>query len=238
MLRRRRGRSARLRRARRRPRHSAPLPARIPTSEPILDRPPVRGLLPRVAGGLLRLKGWHLVLAQPVPKRCVVVFCPHTSNWDFPIGLLATWTVGIHFRWVGKDTLFRTPLRQLFERWGGIPVNRRASTGFIEQMAAAFARSDEFPLVIAPEGTRSRTGHWKSGFYHLARAAQVPVALAFIDYSRKRVGIGGYVDLTGDVAADMADIAAFYADKVGRRPAQQGPVRLRDDGEGRAGRAR
>jgi 1-acyl-sn-glycerol-3-phosphate acyltransferase len=237
MLRRRPGRSAR-QRSRPRLGHFTPLPARIPTPEPILDRPPGRGLLPRFAGALLHLNGWRLVLAQPVPKRCVVIMCPHTSNWDFPIGLLASWMVGIHFRWVGKDTLFRTPLRPLFERWGGIPVNRRASSGFTEQMAAAFARNEEFPLVIAPEGTRSRTGHWKSGFYHLARAAHVPVALAFIDYSRKRIGIGGYVDLTGDIGADMADIAAFYADKVGRRPEQQGPVRLRNEGEGRSGRAR
>ena len=211
------------------------MPARIPSTEPLLERPPVPGLLPRFAGWLLRSVGWRVVLARPMPRRCVVIIAPHTSNWDFPIGLFASWMVGAHFRWLGKDTMFDTPMKPLFLRWGGIPVNRRARTGFIEQMTAEFERNEEFPLVIAPEGTRSRTGHWKSGFYHLARAANVPVALAFIDYRRRRVGIGGYVDLTGDVAADMAEIARFYADKVGRRPGHQGPVRLRDDG-GASGR--
>jgi 1-acyl-sn-glycerol-3-phosphate acyltransferase len=208
------------------------LAARIPVPEHFLARPPVPTRLARLAARVLRLVGWQVVLARPVPKRCVIVFYPHTSNWDFPLGLLAKWMVGIHFRWVGKDTLFDTPLKPLFLRWGGIPVNRRIRTGFIEQMTAEFARHAEFPLVITPEGTRSRTGHWKSGFYHLARAAGVPIGLAFIDYPRRHVGIGGYVDLTGDVAADMAAIATFYADKTGRHPEQQGPIRLREDDGG------
>jgi 1-acyl-sn-glycerol-3-phosphate acyltransferase len=175
---------------------------------------------------LLRLSGWRVVLAEPVPMHCVVVFYPHTSNWDFPIGLLAKWVIGIRFRWVGKDTLFSSPLRPLFVRWGGIPVNRRERTGFIGQMRAAFEHNAEFRLVIAPEGTRSQTTHWKSGFYHLARAAEVPLALAFIDYGCREIGIGGYVALTGDVDTDMAVIATFYGDKLARRPDRAGPVRL------------
>jgi 1-acyl-sn-glycerol-3-phosphate acyltransferase len=202
--------------------------AHAPSPEPLLDHSPTPGLLPRVSVWLLRILGWRVVLARPVPRRCVVIVAPHTSNWDFVFGLLASWTVGIHFRWVGKDSLFATPMKPLFLRWGGIPVNRRVSSGFIEQMTAEFERNEEFALVIAPEGTRGNADHWKSGFYHLARAAGVPIGLAFFDYGRRRVGIGGYLDLTGDVAADMAAIADFYADKVGCRPEQQGPVRLRD----------
>lgn len=190
---------------------------------------PGSGFLARTASSILRLTGWRIVLAQPVPLRCVVVFYPHTSNWDFPIGLLAKWATCIHFRFVGKDTLFKGPFAVILDRWGGIPVNRREPSGFIGQMTAAFERHPDFRLVIAPEGTRRRTAYWKSGFYHLARAARVPVALAFIDYRRREIGVGGYVDLGGDVAADMAAIAAFYADKRGRRPAQQAPVRLRDE---------
>jgi 1-acyl-sn-glycerol-3-phosphate acyltransferase len=207
---------------------SFPMPANVPSPEPVLDRALTSGPLPRVALWLLRRLGWRVVLARPVPKRCVITVAPHTSNWDFPIGLLAKWAIGIHFRWVGKDTLFATPLRPLFLRWGGIPVNRRVSTGFIEQMAVEFERHEDFRLVIAPEGTRGHADHWKSGFYHLARAAGVPIGLAFFDYRRRCLGIGGYVDLTGDPAADMAAIAAFYADKAGCRPELQGPVRLRD----------
>ncbi len=186
-------------------------------------------MLPRLAFALLRVCGWRIVLLLPVPMKCVVVFYPHTSNWDFPVGLLTKWAVGIYFRFVGKDTLFKGPFACVFRYWGGIPVNRRERTGFIGQMRAEFDAHADFRLVIAPEGTRSRASHWKSGFYHLARAVNVPVALAFIDYRRRRIGVGAFVDLTGDVRADMARIAAFYADKEGRRQERQGPVRLRDE---------
>lgn len=192
------------------------------------------GALGRFAFTLLRAFGWRVVLARPVPMKCVVVFYPHTSNWEFPIGLLAKWASGIHFRYVGKEALFRWPFGGMFRRWGGIPVNRRASTGFIGQMRDEFARHDDFRLAIAPEGTRSRTEFWKSGFYHLARAADVPVALGFIDYPRKQVGVGAYVELSGDPVADMRRIAAFYADKRGHRPENQGPVLLRDEARPRA----
>ena len=188
-----------------------------------------RGALGRFAFAVLRAFGWKVVLAQPVPMKCVVVFYPHTSNWEFPIGLLAKWASGIRFRYVGKDALFRGPFGRMFRRWGGIPVNRALSTGFIGQMRDEFARHDDFRLVIAPEGTRSRTEHWKSGFYHLARAAGVPIALGFIDYPRRRVGVGAYVELSGEPASDMRRIAAFYSDKCGRRPENQGPVALRKD---------
>ena len=170
------------------------------------------------------------MLVQPIPRRCVAIFYPHTSNWDTVFGLCAKFMFGIRIRYVGKDTLFRTPLiGPLLVRWGGIPVNRREPAGFIGQMQREFARHDEFRLAIAPEGTRSRTSHWKSGFYRLALAAGVPLALAYIDYPAREVGVGGYLDLTGDVATDMARVRAFYADKRGRCPENQGPVRLRDE---------
>ncbi|MEP7183484.1 MAG: lysophospholipid acyltransferase family protein [Betaproteobacteria bacterium] len=196
---------------------------------PYLEPGACRGLRARASLRILRLAGWRVVLALPVPMRCVVIFYPHTSNWDFLIGLLAKWATGIFFRFVGKDTLFKGPLGAVFGRWGGIPVNRRERTGFIGQMLAEFPRHDDFRLVIAPEGTRRRTEVWRSGFYHLARAANVSLALGFIDYPKREVGVGGVIELTGDVAVDMARIAAFYADKCGRRPENQGPVKLRDD---------
>ena len=204
---------------------SAPLPP-----APVIDRPLARGFLPWLGSTLLRLAGWTVVLAQPVPARCVAIFYPHTSNWDTVVGLCAKFMFGIRFRYVGKDTLFRVPLiGPLLVRWGGVPVNRREPSGFIRQMQVEFARNDEFRLAIAPEGTRSRMPHWKSGFYRLARAAGVPLALAYADYPRREIGIGGYLELTGDVAADMARIRAFYADKRGRHPENQGPACLRDE---------
>lgn len=182
----------------------------------------------RLAAVALHCLGWRVVLAQPVPMRCVVVFYPHTSNWDFVIGLLAKWMLGIHFRFVAKDSLFVWPIARMFARWGGIPVNRREASGVIGELAARFAAESDFRLVFAPEGTRSRTEHWKSGFYHLARAAGVPVALAFIDYARREIGVGAYVTLSGDPADDLARMARFYEGKVGRRPALASPIRLAD----------
>ena len=160
-------------------------------------RPWCAGFRARFAHWMLRLAGWRVVLAQPVPLRCVVVFYPHTSNWDFPFGSMAKWLVGVHFRFIAKDSLFDTPLGPWLRRWGGIPVDRSGGTGVIARLAASFAEHDDFRLVVAPEGTRSRTERWKSGFYHLARAANVPLALSFIDYRRRETGVGGYVDLTG-----------------------------------------
>ncbi len=192
--------------------------------------PPDAGFLPRMAARALALLRWHVVLPQPVPARCVIVFYPHTSNWDFPIGLIAKWAMRLHVGWVGKDSMFRGPTGPILRRWGGIPVNRRERTGFTERLVQQFARGDDFRLAIAPEGTRGRTAGWKSGFYRIASAARVPVALAFIDYPRREVGIGACVELTGDANADMARIAEFYADKTGCRPERQGPVQLAERG--------
>ena len=175
---------------------------------------------------MLKLAGWRVVLAKPVPPRCVVVFYPHTSNWDFPLGLMTAWLVGVRFRFVAKDSLFATPLGPWLRRWGGIAVDRSGYTGVIARLAAEFAQHDDFKLVVAPEGTRSLAPRWKSGFYHLARAAEVPLALSFVDYRRRETGVGGYIDLTGDVTADMSRMAAFYADKTARRPENAGPIQL------------
>ena len=198
-------------------------------SVPYVDAPLAPGFRARFAGWVMKLVGWRVVLAQPVPLRCVVVFYPHTSNWDFPLGLMAKWLVGIHFRFIAKDSLFATPLGPWLRRWGGIPVDRSSRTGAIARLAAEFAQHDDFRVAVAPEGTRSLTARWKSGFYHLARAAQVPLALAFIDYRRREIGVGGYMELAGDVAADMSRIAAFYADKTARRPENAGPIQLDAD---------
>jgi 1-acyl-sn-glycerol-3-phosphate acyltransferase len=191
------------------------------------------GALSRVAVRVLRLFRWRVVLAQPVPARSVVVFYPHTSNWDFVIGLLAKWATGIEFRWVAKHTLFATPLRALFLCWGGIPVDRRDPGGFLETLGEAYRVTPSFHLVITPEGTRSRTEHWKSGFYRLARAVDVPVGLAFLDRARREVGIGAWIAMTGDIASDLASLRAFYEDKAGWRPALAGPIRFRDSGGAR-----
>lgn len=195
---------------------------------PALSSPRASGVGARAAWLALRAVGWRVVLAEPAPPKCVVVFYPHTSNWDFAVGLCAKAVVGIDVRWAGKDTLFATPLAPWFRRWGGIPVNRRERTGFVGQMRAAFEAHVEFRLAIAPEGTRSAAPHWKSGFWHLAREARVPIGLAFVDYRAREIGIGAWIETTDDADADVARMAAYYARFTAKRPRNAGPVRLRE----------
>lgn len=180
------------------------------------------------AGALLRAFGWRAVLAPlPGPKGIVVLY-PHTSNWDFIVGVLYKSAFGLRVQWVGKDSLFRWPLRGLFARLGGIPVNRRERSGVVATLLAQFAQRDWMWLVVAPEGTRARTDHWKSGFYQLAVATGLPVALGFMDYATRTVGIDTYLTMSGDAAQDLARIRAFYAGKRGRRPQNEGVIELRN----------
>jgi 1-acyl-sn-glycerol-3-phosphate acyltransferase len=161
-----------------------------------------------------------------VPKGVIVIY-PHTSNWDFIVGMLYKLGIGLPVHWMGKDTIFRWPLAPLFRRLGGIPVNRRENTGFVETMLGEFARKEWMWLVLAPEGTRSRTDHWKSGFYRIAVAGRMPLGLAYIDWGTRTIGVDTYLDLSGDADADFDRIRAYYAGKQGRRPAQASDIRLR-----------
>jgi 1-acyl-sn-glycerol-3-phosphate acyltransferase len=185
------------------------------------------GFFARLCRALLRLLGWRVSLVWPPAPKAVVIVYPHTSNWDFIIGILARFAIAIPIGFVGKDTLFRPPFGALFRRLGGIPVNRRRSTGFVDGLIEAFARADSLYLAIAPEGTRSKVDHWKSGFYRVAVAAGVPLGLAFIDYARREVGVEHWLTLTGNEAEDLARIRACYSGKRGKSPDEEGSIRFR-----------
>ena len=184
----------------------------------------------KMAQRLLAAFGWKLVYQPPAVPKAVIVFYPHTSNWDFVIGIVARAVIDLPVHWAGKDDLFRWPLRTLFTKLGGVPVNRRERTGFVAQMAAEYRRRRRFYLAITPEGTRRRTDFWKSGFYRLALAADVPLGLAFIDYPRREIGILGYLSLSGDEKSDLQRIAARYAGRRGKYPEQEGRIALAPDG--------
>ncbi len=141
--------------------------------------------------------------------------------------LAYSWIYGARIHWMGKHTLFAPPMGWLMKRLGGIPIDRRAAHGVVEQMAARFARSDEFILAVPPEGTRSRVEYWKSGFYQIAKAADVPIVLGFLDYGGKAGGIGPALRPSDDVRRDMDFIRAFYRDKLGKRPQEWAAPRLR-----------
>ncbi|MES2260192.1 MAG: 1-acyl-sn-glycerol-3-phosphate acyltransferase [Pseudomonadota bacterium] len=181
----------------------------------------------RMALRALHLFGWRL-LYRPLPgPRGIAVIYPHTSNWDFIIGLVGKWALKLPFRWLAKDSLFKLPLLgRWFHAMGGEPVDRSAPTGMIERQAARINAADWYWLGITPEGTRGYRPNWKSGFYHLALAARVPLCLVYIDYPNKVVGVRDHVFLSGDQEADMAAIRAGFAGHQGLHPADAAPIVL------------
>ncbi len=178
----------------------------------------VRRALAQLALSITR---WRIV-GKPPDHSAVIIGAFHTCNWDFPKLVAVKWIWGFHPYWIGKHTLFRGPFDRLFRRMGGIPVNRSQPGNFVDEMADLFDAQEPVLLVITPEGTRSASQRWKSGFYRIATHAQVPLALGFVDYRTRTFGIGPTVELTGDVAVDMDAIRAFYADKLGRHPENHG----------------
>ena len=185
----------------------------------------------QLARAVLELFGWRAVGALPDAPTIVLVVAPHTSNWDFPVMLLLAVALGIKATWMGKHTLFRPPFGWILRRLGGLPIDRTARHNVVDQAVAAFRTSDRLVLAVLPEGTRKRTPYWKSGFYHIANGARVPMVLGFADYRRKVGGLGPAIMPSGDAEADMAAIRAFYIGVVGKRPEQFGEIRLRPPAE-------
>lgn len=183
----------------------------------VFRTPVLQPLLALLSVGILRLIGWKLVGGLPPNSKYVLIGAPHTSNWDFPLMLLAVLKVGMDVHWLGKKNLFAFPFGG-FMRWlGGIAVDRSKSNNMVDQMVALFGRREELILLIPPEGTRSQVERWKSGFYYVAQGAGVPILLGFVDTSRKQLGFGPLFYPTGDYAADLVAIQEFYRDKRGFR---------------------
>jgi 1-acyl-sn-glycerol-3-phosphate acyltransferase len=177
-----------------------------------------QGLRVALVQALLSAFGWRLMGESPAISRCVIIFAPHTSNWDFPLLLLVRIALGRHVKYLAKDSLLRFPVGAFFRWTGAIPVERSESHHLVGALSAVLERSPELWLALSPEGTRKHTDHWRSGFYHLALAAGVPVLLAFVDASRRQCGVGPLLELSGDPELDLARIRAFYADKRGIVP--------------------
>jgi 1-acyl-sn-glycerol-3-phosphate acyltransferase len=183
------------------------------------------------ARALLTLFGWQTVGAMPDLPKGVLVVAPHTSNWDFPVMLALAVALGTKATWMGKHTLFRPPYGWIMRRLGGLPINRSARHNVVEQAVQSFRERERLILAVLPEGTRKRTPYWKSGFYHIANGAQVPLILGFADYKRKVGGIGPVFMPSGDIEADMALIRDFYTGIVGKRPDQFGEIRVKPPAE-------
>lgn len=175
---------------------------------------------------ILKLTGWRIVGELPGPKS-ILIGAPHTSNWDLPVALLTFWNLSFSAHWIGKHTIFKPPLGGLMRKLGGIPIDRGTTKDFVPEVVSWFERESELTILIAPEGTRSRTEYWRSGFYWIAHGAGIPIGLGFVDYPSRTAGIGISIMPTGDIAADMEKIRDFYADKIGRHPENASTVDVR-----------
>lgn len=187
----------------------------------------VRPLLARAFWAVSRYR----LRSEPPPASgaAVLIGAPHTSNWDLAYMFAICWRYGVAPRWLGKHTLFKAPFGGIMRALGGIPVNRANPGRLVEEIVAQVRAGNRFLLVVSPEGTRRRGKQWKSGFYRIARDADLPVVLGYVDSVTRTAGLGPTLTLSGNVTADMDRIRAFYADKHGVHPEGFTPPRLREE---------
>lgn len=176
----------------------------------------------------LYLSGWKLI-RKPLPtvQKAVCIFAPHTSNWDFMTMISVKFALGIQVRFLGKHSLFQWPYGWLFKALGGLPVVRHKHNNVVGQVAKLIADEDHIWLALAPEGTRSFTPFWKTGFYHIAEQANLPIIMFYLDNKTRTVGFAELFYLTNDINADMDVFKAFYADKIGYKPEQTSIVQTK-----------
>ena len=188
----------------------------------IFTTPGINTLFRGLSLAFLKLAGWRIEGALPSEAhKSVLIAAPHTSNWDLPYTLMVAFALRLTPYWMGKHSLFKAPFGGLMRWLGGIPVDRNQANNLVEASAQAIREANgPLQLIVPPEGTRSRTRYWKTGFYYIAQSAQVPIVLAFMDYGRKRSGLGPVFVPTGDAAADLAAIQAFYKPFKGKNAAQ------------------
>lgn len=182
---------------------------------------PLRGnALSRWVGrvGLRVLGGWKVEGDLPQVRKAIIPVAPHTSNWDFFIGVFAMLALGLNLSYLGKHTIFRFPVNGLLRWLGGIPVDRRAASGVVEQMVAQFKQREHLILALSPEGTRKKVDEWKKGFLHIALNARVPVVPIALDFSRKVIEITPALMIRGEIDAELLRVKAALAHAVGKHP--------------------
>jgi 1-acyl-sn-glycerol-3-phosphate acyltransferase len=169
-----------------------------------------------LALAVLRLGGWRMVGEWPDVKKVVVIVAPHSSGWDAVWGLAAKVAMGVGIAFMGKKELFSGPLGWFLRKLGGFPVDRRAPAGIVDQVTQQIRDADRKCLVLAPEGTRKPVERWKSGFWKIAKKAQVPVFCAWFHYPDKVIGLGPMVELSDDMEGDLLRIRALFSEHMGK----------------------
>lgn len=184
----------------------------------IFDTPVVNKILYYFSIVILKATGWQAVGPKPDHPRFVLAGAPHTSNWDLPYALFLAFALGIKINWMGKKSLFQGPAGMFFKWLGGIPVERSRASNTVEASIRQFRRHENLILTIAPAGTRKRVEKWRTGFYYIALGADVPIVLGFLDFGRKKGGLGPTIYPTGSIEADMKTIRSFYDGITGKNP--------------------
>lgn len=195
----------------------------------ILNEPRRCNPLAQLLGQLvLSVFGWRKAGQVPSARNIVIIAAPHTTNWDFIFLLAAAYSFGISVNWLGKDSLFRSPLGPILRFLGGVPVDRSKRNNLVQSLSAQIEHGSGIALVIPPSGTRRKTEHWKSGFYRIAEAAQIPLVCGYLDYQKKEAGLG-LAFLPSDLSQDMNRIREFYEPIVGKYPENKSRIRLREE---------
>lgn len=167
---------------------------------------------------LFKLIGWKIVGSFPENKQFILLVAPHTSNWDFIVGLLGRFALGVKVHFLAKKELFFFPLGFLLKVWGGYPVDRQHKSNKVEQVVQLFQENENLKLAITPEGTRGPVTRWKEGFYYIAYQAKIPIVMVGFDYSRKELQIQPAFWPTGDIDKDFLHFIAYAKTVKGRYP--------------------
>lgn len=188
----------------------------------VFDTPVINTCLRWASLVFLKLNGWKIEGQLPAcAYKCVLIAAPHTSNWDLPYTLMTAFVLRLKPYWLGKASIFKWPFGGVMRWLGGISVDRSQANNLVAGAVQALKGADgPVHLIVPPEGTRGKTSHWRTGFYYIAAGADVPILMAYMDYSRKRAGLGPAFVPTGDIERDMQSIKAFYAPIKGKFPRQ------------------
>ena len=190
--------------------------------------PPIANKFQRLLGfSFLKLVGWEAVGNAPDMPKFVMILAPHTSNWDLIFILAVVYVLGIKCYWFGKKDIFRWPVGGFFKWLGGIPINRGLRQNMVQQTVEIIQSSEQIIVGLSPEGTRSNTKYWKTGFYHIAHQAQIPIVFAFLDYSQKVGGLGPIMNPTGDIEEDMKIMRQFYSGITAKYPYNFGNMAIK-----------
>ena len=178
---------------------------------------------------VLKLYGWRVEGRVPDSKKMIVIAAPHTTNWDFIFLLAAAYRFRLGINWLGKNNLFPPVIGAFFKYLGGVPVDRSKSTNMVQTLADSILDVEYFTLIIPPSGTRKKTEYWKSGFYQIAVATQIPLVCGYLDYKRQVAGLGLSFVPSGNIKVDMDQIRDFYHGISGKYPEKTSRIRLKEE---------